>query len=296
MALTFVDCIAPSPLHDFIQCYVAKTLTYLPGPLDRFSRLVTMGEINDLMSRLVVYPGMLRIKKDAAIVPESEYLTAPFGSAGARLIKAASMERYLECGATLIIDQCQSLFAPVSALCDELTLGFKAHVSATLILVNAPGHSASLHWDAHDVFVCQIMGCKRWPVFFPVIEKPLRNNYSGEIASPSKAWDEVLNPGDALYVPRGWPHQPIAIEGPSIHITFDIDVPTGKDVLSFVFNNVLKQDVVRTDLPFHASREDRRLYSAEIRNAIIEAMSDDVLESYYTACQLNVRPTRLQLR
>src|SRR6266496_5905184 len=66
------------------------------------------------------------------------------------------------------------------------------------------------HYDVHDVFVLQVAGRKRWRVHEPVLADPLgdqpweqRRGAVAAQASEAPVLDELLEPGDALYLPRG---------------------------------------------------------------------------------------------
>jgi hypothetical protein len=89
------------------------------------------------------------------------------------------------------------------------------------------------HYDTHDVFVLQVAGGKRWRVHPPVLVDPLRRQAWGGQAHEVKAradgppaLDEVLRPGDALYLPRGWLHSAQAQGETSLHLTLGLRQPT----------------------------------------------------------------------
>ena len=85
------------------------------------------------------------------------------------------------------------------------------------------------HYDVHDVFVLQIEGTKRWVLHEPVHPDPLRDqpwtdrrSAVAEAAKGEAHLDVVLEPGDALYLPRGWLHAAQAQGAVSIHLTLGI--------------------------------------------------------------------------
>jgi hypothetical protein len=85
------------------------------------------------------------------------------------------------------------------------------------------------HYDVHDVFVLQIEGTKRWIIHEPVHTDPLRDqpwtdrrSTVAEAAKGEAYIDTVLEPGDVLYLPRGWLHAAQAQGEVSIHLTLGI--------------------------------------------------------------------------
>jgi lysine-specific demethylase/histidyl-hydroxylase NO66 len=294
--LTFDSCIAPFARETFMREYLGRNVAYLPGPADRFADLVTESELAAVLSRAVVFPGSMRVKLDGHDVPPLEYLSGQLThESTARTVNTASLERLLVAGATLFMYDSQGLFPHVSEFCDILASGFGSRVAATLIVVLAVDRPSRLHWDSHDVFVCQVAGQKRWPVFRPTMPWPLRNSFEGEIVNPSIVWEGVLTHGDALYVPRGWPHQPVAITSPSVHITFDIARPTGADLFKFVTHRLLEDARVRADLPLELPLADRRTFNSQFRTALLSAASDEAIESFYVAQQMSHGPRRFKV-
>jgi hypothetical protein len=88
-----------------------------------------------------------------------------------------------------------------------------------------------VHHDTHDVFVLQVSGEKRWLVYKPALELPLRNQkYSAEMGGPGEpVHDLVLRPGDMLYLPRGWLHEALTSDSDSLHLTVGVNVVTWLD-------------------------------------------------------------------
>lgn len=133
-----------------------------------------------------------------------------------------------ERGATIVLQGLHLHRPALGAFCRSLerTLGHPAQVNAYFTPRAAQG--LPVHHDTHDVFVLQVSGQKRWLVYEPALELPLRNQkYSGEMGGPGEAvHDLVLRPGDMLYLPRGWLHEALTSDTDSLHLTVGINVVT----------------------------------------------------------------------
>jgi hypothetical protein len=120
-------------------------------------------------------------------------------------------------GATIVLQALHLHWGPAAVYCRELerALGF------------------AVHHDTHDVFVLQVSGTKRWRVYEPVLELPLGpQRWSPDLGDPGPPVDDLtLRPGDTLYLPRGWPHEAVAQEDDSLHITVGMHPPTRLDAL-----------------------------------------------------------------
>src|SRR5690606_36663792 len=60
-----------------------------------------------------------------------------------------------------------------------------------------------------------------------------------------------LEPGDVLYIPRGWIHEAKTEDGSSLHVTFGIHAPTGRDLLRTAIDALCRvHPEFREPLPF----------------------------------------------
>jgi hypothetical protein len=111
-----------------------------------------------------------------------------------------------------------------------------------------------VHHDTHDVLVLQVAGEKRWKLYDPLLELPLKHHrYSsalGEHGAPTD--DLVLRAGDTLYLPRGWLHEAETSQTDSLHLTIGIAAHTWLDAASAALATLedepaLRRDVARGD-------------------------------------------------
>ena len=136
-----------------------------------------------------------------------------------------------ERGATIVLQGLHLHRPELGAFCRSLerTLSHPAQVNAYYTPRAAQG--LPVHHDTHDVFVLQVSGEKRWLVYEPALELPLRNQkYSAELGGPGEpVHDLVLRPGDMLYLPRGWLHEALTSDSDSLHLTVGVNVVTWLD-------------------------------------------------------------------
>jgi bifunctional lysine-specific demethylase and histidyl-hydroxylase NO66 len=136
-------------------------------------------------------------------------------------------------GATIVLQALQLHWHPAALYCRglEQRLGFPVQANAYHTPASAQGFA--IHHDTHDVFVLQVAGRKRWRVYEPVVELPLKNQrWSPALGDPGDPVAELtLAPGDTLYLPRGWPHEAATGGGESLHLTVGLHPPTRLDAL-----------------------------------------------------------------
>jgi hypothetical protein len=105
-------------------------------------------------------------------------------------------------------------------------------VRANLYCTPANSRGFDLHFDTHEVFVLQLLGKKQWQIFEPTTALPLdfvpargggkTSQDIDEAEVGSLVLEELLKPGDCLYLPRGFVHQAESRDEPSVHLTIGV--------------------------------------------------------------------------
>ncbi len=148
--------------------------------------------------------------------------------------KTAQVERVLaewEAGATIVLQALHVNWHPLAVFCrlleDALGLGVQANSYST----PRGSQGFAVHHDTHDVLVLQIAGAKRWLLYDPLLELPLKHQrYSKSLGDEGEPTDDiVLRAGDTLYLPRGWLHQAETSDTDSLHLTIGINAYTWVD-------------------------------------------------------------------
>ncbi|GFP96906.1 bifunctional lysine-specific demethylase and histidyl-hydroxylase no66 [Phtheirospermum japonicum] len=107
----------------------------------------------------------------------------------------------------------------IAAIADGLASIFgQPSVGVNMYMTPSNSQGLARHSDDHCVFVCQIMGAKRWKVFRrPDFKLPrlyescdsLRDLEEDKSAKFDGCQEFVLKEGDVLYIPRGCPHEAV---------------------------------------------------------------------------------------
>jgi bifunctional lysine-specific demethylase and histidyl-hydroxylase NO66 len=148
--------------------------------------------------------------------------------------KTANVPRVLEewqAGATIVLQALHVNWHPLAVFCRLLEQALGHTVQANSYYTPRGSQGFAVHHDTHDVLVLQVAGEKRWLLYDPLFELPLKHQrYSkalGEHGEPSD--DFVLRAGDTLYLPRGWLHQAETSDTDSLHLTIGINAYTWLD-------------------------------------------------------------------
>ncbi len=221
-----------------------------------FADLLSLDAVDELLSRRGLRTPFIRMAKGGVVVDPSRYTRS--GGAGALVPDQVADDRVLELfvdGHTIVLQGLHRIWPPLIEFAGALAteLGHPVQVNAYVTPSGSQGFSA--HYDVHDVFVLQVAGTKRWRIHEPVLVDPLRNEpwESRRAAVASRAAeppliDEVLAPGDALYLPRGYLHAAEALGEVSAHLTVGVHPVTRQAIVEALAGLVLEDPVLRTSL------------------------------------------------
>jgi ribosomal protein L16 Arg81 hydroxylase len=202
---------------------------------ERFKKLVDVADVDQLVCETAIRVPAFRLVKDGSPIRLSDYTDDVPWRPG-NFSETAAVDRVaamFAAGATLVL-QALHLHWPAAALyCRDLEARLGFPVQANAYLTPAAAQGFAVHHDTHDVFVLQASGRKRWRLYAPVLELPLRDQrWSASVGDVGPAIDEfTLEAGDTLYLPRGWPHEATTSREESLHLTIGMHPPTRMDAL-----------------------------------------------------------------
>ena len=129
-------------------------------------------------------------------------------------------------GATIVLQALHHSWLPLARFCRDLEATFGHPAQANAYYTPRDSQGLPVHHDTHEVITLQVSGEKRWLVYEPVVELPLKHQrYSPAQGEPGEpVLDVVARPGDTLYLPRGWLHQALTTDTDSLHVTVGINV------------------------------------------------------------------------
>ena len=126
-----------------------------------------------------------------------------------------------------------------------------------MISYSVPGAGVGAHVDQYDVFLLQGKGERHWQVGKPenlVTTSPHKNLQQVQPFEP--IIDAILEPGDILYIPPGWPHCGTTLKE-CITYSMGFRAPNARDLLQPIndglFNNDELSRYTDAQMPLHAS-------------------------------------------
>ena len=241
-----------------------------------FTDLLSAAAVDELVSQRGLRTPFLRMAKNGTVLPAARFTRG--GGAGASVNDQAADDKVLAAmadGATLVLQALHRSWPPLvvfgSRLADEL--GHPVQINAYITPPQNQGFAA--HYDVHDVFVLQVAGRKRWTIHQPVVDAPLDNqpweNYRDQVAARAEQQpviDTVLEPGDALYLPRGTIHSALAQGEISIHLTVGVHPVTRYQLVRHLLELAQDDPRLRGSLPMGVDLTDPTVLAGELADTV----------------------------
>src|SRR5215217_3468756 len=275
----------PNAPGEFLYSAWGVNFLHVRGRAGRFAPMMPWGRLSEILNRQRLDFPRLRLVRDGKSLPVSSYLRHASGGRQKTTIprlKSAGLARELRGGATFVLDAVDELSEPVEELAKGLELLFHERVQVNLYAGWQTSRGFDLHWDDHDVFILQVAGRKRWSVYGETRRAPLVGD-AEKAARPSggPVWTATLEDGDVLYIPRGWWHVAEPLAEPTLHLTVGVHNRTGLDLLRWLAERMRASESFRRDLPRLSSAEGRAAHAARLREELLEAWDDALVERFF---------------
>ena len=265
--------------------------------------------VDELVSSRGLRTPFIRVAKDGSTLPTRDFTSGGGVGAGiADQVDDSKLSALFADGATLVLQALHRTWPPLIDFTQQLAteLGHPVQVNAYVTPPQSRGFDD--HYDVHDVFVLQVSGRKRWRIHEPVQPAPLRDQpwtdrreAVAEAAATPPLIDAVMEPGDCIYLPRGYLHAATALGDVSTHLTFGVHTWTrhalARTMLDRALLDVAGDLDVRTSLPLGVAvgnpaqvAPDVELVRERLLQAISGLSADDVAAVLASKSQAAGRP------
>jgi hypothetical protein len=247
-------CLEPHGTDEFLDDFwETRPLLVKRDEPGRFDDLLSEADVERVLcSGGLRYPAFRLVKARARLELPAYTVDVPWRPAA--FTRTADVDRVLaqfEAGATIVLQGLHLHWPPLAAFCRRLESVLGHPVQANAYYTPRGSQGLPVHHDTHDVFVLQVAGDKRWLVYEPALELPLRDQrYSAELGAPGETvLDETLAAGDTLYLPRGWLHEALTSETDSLHVTVGVNVVTVLDAVRAALDECADDVEFRRSIP-----------------------------------------------
>ena len=272
--VTLEGLVAPLPEEEFLALLRARKLTLLRGAdPDRHKSLLNWDVLIAMIDR-GEHPRSLvefKLAKESVMVPPEHWLVR---AGNENKVDPAKIREFLADGFSLIITPIDGHVPALAALRDNIRARVSEQIKVGVIVTEGQGGAFKLHYDPEDLIILQVEGTKRWRIYGPPVVNPVVGMTSPppppEIAP---IFDEVLEPGDILFVPGGnWHH---CENGParSLHLGIFFTPPTGWHAVKKVTAQLLSEEIFAKPITRLVDAKERAALEADVKKRAIELIN-----------------------
>lgn len=252
---------------------------------DSFRDLLDLDGVDELLSRRGLRTPFIRLARNGAVVDSASFTGG--GGVGAEIgdqVRDDKVAALFADGTTVVLQALHRTWPAVIDFSTRLAAELGHPVQANAYVTPPSSRGFSAHYDVHDVFVLQLAGRKHWTVHAPVHLDPLRdqpwNDHAAAVAARARdeppVIDTVLEPGDAMYLPRGWLHAATALGEVSAHLTVGVHVVTRYALVEALAALVARDPELRASLPLGVDVADPAELAPHldaVRGAFVDAVA-----------------------
>jgi bifunctional lysine-specific demethylase and histidyl-hydroxylase NO66 len=243
-----------------------------------FDALLTAEAVDELVSQRGLRTPFVRMAHNGEVIAGGRFTRS--GGAGAGIDDQVADDRVLGLmsdGATLVLQALHRTWPPLISFGSQLSaeLGHPVQINAYVTPPQNRGFAA--HYDVHDVFVLQIAGRKHWHLHPPVFVDPLAHQpwdqRKAEVSARAQQpplLDTVLQPGDSLYLPRGFIHSATALGETSIHLTVGIHPRNRAHLVEYLMDAARHDQALRSSLPLALDLTDAAVLAPYLRDTVAQ--------------------------
>ena len=259
MTLLFAELIAPFAETAFYRDHLGKTPLHVEGGADKFKSIMSWETLTALVNQAGIWTSAsLLLVLDREPVAPAKYCFPGVTREGRQglLVDLDKVGEFLKRGATIVLNDMETLTSELSAVAAALENGPGGMVQGNLYCSRKERQGFASHFDTHDVYAVHIAGEKTWRIYqrhfdspinhpaFKTLGQAFHESHKGAISQ-----EVTLEPGDLLYIPRGYYHDAVALTPGTIHIAFQVVPMIGLDVVTQLFERAVHDVLFRKSMP-----------------------------------------------
>ena len=275
---------------DFLALLRERKLAFLPGcGARRFETLLNWETLNHLLDSGTFPLAALRVMRESVSIPTNIYVRHG-------RVDAAALSKLLDRGVSLIFNLLDEYAPALRTLCKNIARTTSERVCAAAVITSGRGGAFKCHYDTEDSVILQVAGTKHWKVFnFPVVNPVPGMAERSPPEGLTPIFDQMLQPGDLLFVPAGYWHH--CENGPhrSLHVTITILPPNGRDFMEALVSQLSSDDTFRCSLTRHSSPEAIAEYEKALKACLVDSIQAVSLDRFLAERAASRPPEGVQL-
>ncbi len=143
---------------------------------------------------------------------------------------------------TLLVQAVDHWSTDAAALMNPFRFIPNWRIDDLMVSFSMPGGGVGAHVDQYDVFILQGQGKRHWKVGYrQALTDTIPHPDLLQVTGFEACIDDILEPGDLLYIPPGCPHEGYAIEA-ALNYSVGFRAPNQQDLLSAFADYALQEE------------------------------------------------------
>lgn len=272
--------LAPATVGDLTSAMAERRRLFVRSDdQTRYRDLLPWPAVNTLFSINRFGPNQIRVLRASIDALPSMYRDPDDWSR----LQVDALQALAAQGLSVVVNDIHRLVPAIAAVSAMTERHFRSVMTVNAYISFRQSGALRPHWDGHDVLILQIHGCKRWRSYGMGDNRPTDGHTFArpEDAGPVQ-WEEVLRPGDVLYLPRGEVHAADVEPGStSVHLTMAICPPRGNDVLRWLAKG--SEAALRADVSPVWNADERRQHEVALKEAMHRLVESFDLDVFFAA-------------
>jgi len=280
---TLEELVAPLSETEFIGLLRDRKLTLVRGQdSGRYLQLLSWETLRRMIAR-GEHPKSLTefsLTRESVVVPPDRWLMRD--PAGGNKADLSKIEAYLAQGFNLAVTRIEAHAPHLAVLCDNIRAKLFEQIKVGVIVTTGKFGAFNLHYDPEDLIILQVEGTKRWKIFGPAVSNPVIG-MPPQSPPPEDAliFDEVLKPGDFLFVPGGNWHRCENGSARSLHLGFFFQPPTAWHFIRALTSELLADETFRRPLTRIGDASELSTMESDFKERAIENINRLDLEKFF---------------
>jgi len=251
--MNFAEFIAPKTVESFLSEDYGRRPVHIRGESPR-AGLLSIARLEQLLSvRPHWTEANLKLILNSRPVLGEHYMDRT--ASGLTCADPAKVQLFLRMGASLVGDHIEDIDPAVRQAANMLSDQFAGTAGANVYCSFKNIRAFNSHCDLHEVFAVQLEGEKVWQIYENRADAPveaLEGKDAQAIIDQAKGRVMMtvrMQPGDLLYIPRGYFHDALADSDASLHLTFGVKPLDGRIVFRLLEDLAVQNSGFRAYLP-----------------------------------------------
>ncbi|MEI9992954.1 MAG: cupin domain-containing protein [Rhizomicrobium sp.] len=195
------ELVAPLTVAEFLALLRRRELLFWRNPGgNRFAGLLDWTTLRKLLSKPDFPLDSLRVQRESVVVQRIFY-------SDNKRIDLGRLDTQMRGNTSLVVVPVETHIPALAALCDDIRSHIPEKIQVGVIVTVGAGGAFQQHYDDEDLIILQLEGSKRWQIHHATAANPTKGMPKAPPPEGAPIFDEVLQPGDFLFLPAGsWHH------------------------------------------------------------------------------------------